>query len=476
MADAVASMAVGSQTIKTENTKPFVEQIYDQLAGLFGLGRQELFQMEMPARLLEKGNYDYLGSDTINTQQIKPQTVVDAEFRLTDDMYSIPKMVAGPKGAKVSNSYANVINQLVPSSTADSGMAKVLVPDQERICDWLNDEVADWNPPKKDLLEDIPEQYDEAKPKPIPQTGIDDNVAVLQPIQSLVLRSAGGQHNKPEPGVTVVKKVARIDLYQKLLNAYESERFRWAEFNRKSRPGEKASAETVDNYNRMLAFDAPIVDAKLEGMWTMLLVRGQYHRVRRYIGFVDIESASEMVQKAKENLRASMMRSIDETQNVYPIYLQPSNWAKHLSTNFKPQDLLSSESVSNAQNILALEKAELEARNAFVSAQKTMTQGYSDAAIQIIEIYFDTATRFATNKIEALKKLTTEQDLVGALEKVALPPVTKAQFEELKKGQTNCLNLQVDLQNKSEALSRASLGAASARGNDTSALLAEIHM
>ena len=105
-----------------------------------------------------------------------------------------------------------------------------------------------------------------------------------------------------------------------------------------------------------------------------------------------------------------------------------------------------------------------------------MTQGYSDAAIQIIEIYFDTATRFATNKIEALKKLTTEQDLVGALEKVALPPVTKAQFEELKKGQTNCLNLQVDLQNKSEALSRASLGAASARGNDTSALLAEIHM
>ena len=114
----------------------------------------------------------------------------------------------------------------------------------------MNDEVADWNPPKKDLLEDIPEQYDEAKPKPIPQTGIDDNVAVLQPIQSLVLRSAGGQHNKPEPGVTVVKKVARIDLYQKLLNAYESERFRWAEFNRKSRPGEKASAETVDNYNR----------------------------------------------------------------------------------------------------------------------------------------------------------------------------------------------------------------------------------
>ena len=136
MADAVASMAVGSQTIKTENTKPFVEQIYDQLAGLFGLGvrrpelsRQaehrlilelsetgtipngdgkcsrdcdiQLTEVLKPARLLEKGNYDYLGSDTINTQQIKPQTVVDAEFRLTDDMYSIPKMVAGPKGAKV---------------------------------------------------------------------------------------------------------------------------------------------------------------------------------------------------------------------------------------------------------------------------------------------------------------------------------------------------------------------------------------
>ena len=41
-----------------------------------------------PARLLEKRNYDYAGSDTIGAQQTKPQTLIDAEFRLTDDISS----------------------------------------------------------------------------------------------------------------------------------------------------------------------------------------------------------------------------------------------------------------------------------------------------------------------------------------------------------------------------------------------------
>jgi hypothetical protein len=52
--------------------------------------------------VLDKGTYDYPGSDTINAQQIKPQTVVDAEFRLSNDMYTISNLTGGPNGAKVS--------------------------------------------------------------------------------------------------------------------------------------------------------------------------------------------------------------------------------------------------------------------------------------------------------------------------------------------------------------------------------------
>lgn len=55
-----------------------------------------------PARVLDKGTYDYAGSDTVNAQQIKPQTVVDAEFRLSDDMYTLSNMMGGPNGSRVS--------------------------------------------------------------------------------------------------------------------------------------------------------------------------------------------------------------------------------------------------------------------------------------------------------------------------------------------------------------------------------------
>lgn len=53
-----------------------------------------------PARLLDKGTYEYTGSDTIDAQQIKPQTVAEAEFRLSDDMYPLSNLMGGPNGSK----------------------------------------------------------------------------------------------------------------------------------------------------------------------------------------------------------------------------------------------------------------------------------------------------------------------------------------------------------------------------------------
>jgi hypothetical protein len=54
-----------------------------------------------PARLLEQGNYQYAGSDTINAQQVKPPAVAEAEFRLADDMYDLSNLVGGANGTKV---------------------------------------------------------------------------------------------------------------------------------------------------------------------------------------------------------------------------------------------------------------------------------------------------------------------------------------------------------------------------------------
>ena len=53
--------------------------------------------------MLDKGTYDYAGSDTINAQQVKPQVVAEAEVRLSNDMYTLSNMSGGPNGAKVSD-------------------------------------------------------------------------------------------------------------------------------------------------------------------------------------------------------------------------------------------------------------------------------------------------------------------------------------------------------------------------------------
>ena len=47
--------------------------------------------MEYPGRILDMGNYAYQRSDTIDAQQVKPQAVAEAEFKLTDDLFTLSK-------------------------------------------------------------------------------------------------------------------------------------------------------------------------------------------------------------------------------------------------------------------------------------------------------------------------------------------------------------------------------------------------
>jgi hypothetical protein len=373
---------------------------------------------------------------------------------------------------QVSEAYTEIINNLVPSVPDDTSTLDSLHNDQGKICAWLTEEVEDWDPPDIDPLADIPSDYDEHKIDVKP-------VAPVTTVQAVA-------DSKPT--------IPRIDLYQKLLNAYETQRFRWNTFKTRARPKNlnEASAEDIDNFNRMLASYAPIVDAKLESLWALVLVRGQYHRVRRFLGFVDSGSASEALQKAKENLRASVMRSIDDTEDVYPVYFTPASWAKKLSTAFKPQDLLSDASIireqildkekeraglllrqnalkAGQQDVAALEDAEAQARASYSSARDKMLKGYSDTAITIIQEYFN-----VMNKAGAAVEKLTEDDVNAALKQSLEPPLSAAQFQKLRDMQGTVIEAQSAVQNASEALSRAQLAAAAARGSDGSTTLYNI--
>lgn len=78
-----------------------MQQIFNRLRDYFATGQGEVFQLEWPARVLDKGTFDYIGSDGIDSQQVKPQTVADAEFRLSNDLLTLGNISAGPNGSKV---------------------------------------------------------------------------------------------------------------------------------------------------------------------------------------------------------------------------------------------------------------------------------------------------------------------------------------------------------------------------------------
>ncbi|KAK4096992.1 hypothetical protein N658DRAFT_510776 [Parathielavia hyrcaniae] len=212
---------------------------------------------------------------------------------------------------------------------------------------------------------------------------------------------------------------------------------------------------------------APVVGAKLEALWTVLVVRGQYHRARRYVGSIDIESASEVLLRAKESLRASVARSIDDTQDIYPVVMTPANWARHLSTNFTHEDLLDEPSIvrqklydaeknraalinrrnavsTGKQDIPAVEEAERTALKELAEAQKSMTVGFADTTMRLVKLYFEAVTKGAINRAATLLS-------------------------------ASCLDKQALAQTASETLSQARLATADAKGKDPTNLLNQLN-
>lgn len=209
---------------------PLILHLYDKLRETFGLGDNDLFQMEMPARLLDMGNYRYDGSDTLNAQQMKPPSVAEAEFRLVDRMLNLSNLVGGPNENKLSECYDEVLFGLAPANVETSAELDKLVPDQQKIFDWLYEEVSNFDPPASDLLSMIPDDKD------------------LPEKPDVIEEKKPSAHTKKlrDPGLT--PKIPRIDLYQKLLDVYEAERFRWAKFKNDARPAKDALQTKWDAY------------------------------------------------------------------------------------------------------------------------------------------------------------------------------------------------------------------------------------
>ncbi|KAG8914947.1 hypothetical protein FRC00_009358 [Tulasnella sp. 408] len=367
-------------TEKTKTPDPIV-QIYQKLNQMFGDKEGQIFTMEYPGRILDMGNYSYKESTGLEAQVTKPQAVVEAEFRLSDDLYSLGNITGGPNGEKT------------------------------LITKWLLELVPNWIAPDEDPLKDVPESWAAFIPKQKDEAG--------------------------KPYTPLEKMIPRVDLFQRLLTAYEDARLRWQQLKLNARPQKPADDPEWDFYDRMLATLSPSVDAKLEALWSVVLVRGQYHRIRHYLSLLDIESPAEALLRAKEALRASKMRSIDDSEDILPVQFSPASWGNYLTTDFEPVDLLMDQdaiiqyvlAAQNQRNELVrrlsilqsgkpdtktLEKEVGAAKDKLTRAKEEMLKGFTENLATVVKC--EVASAEAANPEVAISQLKAQiEDLSASI-------------------------------------------------------------
>lgn len=190
-----------------------------------------------------------------------------------------------------------------------------------------------------------------------------------------------------------------------------------------------------------------------------------------------------------------MTRSIDDTEDVYPVIFTPNDWAKYLGTDFRPEDLPRNQLrdaekrhsiltahrdalMSGQQDIKGLEKAVADAGNALRTSQAAMAKGYSDTAISCIQLYFTKAAIKAQNKIAAFRTLTdTNRDELNAtLKQFSQPPLSVEQWKSLIEMQSTCLQNQANLATASDAYYYAQTTVSVARADDLATSLTLINV
>lgn len=182
--------------------------------------------------------------------------------------------------------------------------------------------------------------------------------------------------------------------------------------------------------------------------------------------------------------------------------MTPSNWAKYLSTNFKPEDLLNDAGIVRNQLFLAqknramlisrqnaikagqqdigkLQLAEDNARKDLSQTQTDMTIGFSDTAIKLVQLYFDAVSSKSEDPAAAVKAIPSDTGLKEVNSALAekgagTAPLNPEQFQKLRDMQASCLTKQAALTRCSETYNRAQLASAQAKSNDGTNVLAQI--
>lgn len=251
--------------------------IYQNVNQLLGAGSQ-FFAMEFPARPLNARDYEYNTDDCYSTLT-KPYTVQEKEFLLSDQLYDLSPVVQGTNGERLSTVFDTVLNNYVPRLEA----LKSFVSDQKSLREWL-----------------------------------------LTPVKDEVR------------GET--KTMSRMAMARELYDEFLERRNQW--YSRKNKVYEEYRAkDDLDGYASWLSSEGLVQEEAISSFYNDAVVRGHYHEALTLLGFLNVASPSEALEKTKQKMRASLRRSLDGSTDIYPVQFQPSDWFKALRPNVSPKDL-----------------------------------------------------------------------------------------------------------------------------------------
>ncbi|KAF5234710.1 hypothetical protein FANTH_12062 [Fusarium anthophilum] len=200
------------------------------------------------------------------------------------------------------------------------------------------------------------------------------------------------------------------------------------------------------------------------------------------------DQTNEALQQAREDLRSCVSRNMDDTEDIYPVNLAPSDWAKSLrdpsqqdntgSIQSQLQEAIRQYSFLKARrdtlvavvgDLKSLQKAVDNARAAADATEAEMAKGFTDPVAQCIKLYFAQACSKTQDGIEAIKGLSdrNKMELNALLQQYQAGPLSDEQWKSLVALQLKHIQDSTGLAKASEALTRAQTEASQATSRDS---------
>ena len=178
------------------------------------------------------------------------------------------------------------------------------------------------------------------RPPPMPASPRLANAAARQPATSTP------SFHPPAAGISAAATVrlSLANLHERLLHKYVATQAAWARRKHELRAAARqAGTHKARECARRMAVVDRAEQREVSACWHNLAVYGYHHRIQEALAIARVVTASERLEQARAWLDEAQRRpptGRDDAKRMYPVCMQPDNWANLPPSSFHLDDLL----------------------------------------------------------------------------------------------------------------------------------------